>query len=116
MVLAIAECQQIDEVKDIHDKAKALEYYSAEAKNFEHELRALDIRLRASRRAGQLIDEGQKKGKIAWKGQPKKKEMSSAATLKKKPKTLELLGITRDQSSQWKELGQLPGRQDRGRE
>jgi hypothetical protein len=27
------QCQEVDEIKDIHDKAKALEYYAAQAKN-----------------------------------------------------------------------------------
>jgi hypothetical protein len=33
MVTAIAKCQEVDEIKDIYDRAKALEYYAAEAKN-----------------------------------------------------------------------------------
>jgi len=77
----------------------------------------MDIRIRASRRAGELIAEGQKRGEIAIQGQPggvfNKKVTSTQATLlpgsdKPKPVTLEKLGITRDQSSQWKELGGIP--------
>jgi hypothetical protein len=64
--------------------------------------------IRASRRAGELIAEGQKKGEIAvpgdyGRGRSAKTEQMSLTTTSK-PKTLPELGITRDQSSQWKEL------------
>jgi hypothetical protein len=49
-------------LKDLRDKAEALEKYAKAAKHFESELRAMDIRLRASVRAGALIAEGQKNG------------------------------------------------------
>jgi hypothetical protein len=79
-------------------------------KNYESELRAMDVRIRASRRAGELIAEGQKNGTIASAGQPRK-VLSSQTTIlsgKKKPKTLDQLGISRDQSSHWKELAGIP--------
>ena len=72
MLTAIAACQEVDEIKDIHDKAKALQHYAAEAKNYESELRAMDIRIRASRRAWELLGEMDKRGDIARKGRPKK--------------------------------------------
>ena len=57
MVLAIAECHQVDEVKDLRDKAMALEMYYRQARNTEVERKAADIRLRAERRAGELLKE-----------------------------------------------------------
>ena len=57
MVLAIAECHQVDEVKDLRDKARALEEYWKQARNTEAERKAADIRLRAERRAGELLKE-----------------------------------------------------------
>jgi len=102
MVRTIAECHEVDEVKHIHDAAAALERYSKEAKNYENELRAMDIRIRASEQAGKLIDEGQKAGIIATPGPPTK-QLSSLTTINK-PRSLTELGITRDQSSQWKQL------------
>ena len=57
MVLAIAECHQVDEVKDLRDKAVALKMYFKQARNTEAERKAADIRLRAERRAGELLSD-----------------------------------------------------------
>jgi hypothetical protein len=77
------------------------------------ELRAMDVRIRASRRAGELIAEGQKKGEIATQGDyGKNRSQTSLATKSmfgsevKKPVTFAQLGMTPDQSSQWKELAE----------
>lgn len=57
MVTAIAECERVDEAKDIRDKAVALEVYFRQAKNLEAERQAANVRLRAERRAGELMKE-----------------------------------------------------------
>ena len=55
MCTAIAECHQVDEVKDLHDKAKALQEYHRQANNPEAERMACEVRLRAARRVGELL-------------------------------------------------------------
>ena len=55
MCRAIDAAYRVDEVKEIRDKAAALEHYSRLAKNTENERRACEIRLRAERKAGQLL-------------------------------------------------------------
>ncbi len=57
MCLAIAECHRVDEVKDIRDKAMALEVYARQSMNIDAERLAAAVRLRAERRAGQLLTE-----------------------------------------------------------
>jgi hypothetical protein len=99
MCRAIEAAYRIDEVKDIRDKAVALEAYAKQAMNVEAEEHAHQIRLRAERRAGQLLREMKESGERTGKGQPK--VMSSAATLKD-------LGIIRDQSSKWQRLTDMP--------
>lgn len=55
MVTAIAECHRVDELKEIHNKALALQLYAKQAKNVEAERRATEVRLRAERRVGMLL-------------------------------------------------------------
>lgn len=57
MCSAIAECHRVDEVLDIRSKAQALAMYAKQAKNLDAERRAIDIRLRAERRSGELLRE-----------------------------------------------------------
>ena len=52
MCRAIDAAYKVDEVKDIHDKAVALEIYARQAHNTEAEMQACEIRLRAERKAG----------------------------------------------------------------
>jgi hypothetical protein len=55
MCTAIADCHRIDEVKDLRDKAMALELYAKQARNTDAERKASEIRLRAERRTGELL-------------------------------------------------------------
>jgi hypothetical protein len=57
MCSAIAECHRVDEVKELHNKARALEIYAKQAQNLDAEQRAREIRLRAERRTGELLKE-----------------------------------------------------------
>src|SRR5947209_8036177 len=82
MCRAIEAAYRVDEVKDIRDKARAFETYARQAKNVEAERQACEIRLRAERKAGQLLKTIQK----AKGGQPSKKnpchDGSGSPTLK----------------------------------
>lgn len=57
MCSAIAECHRVDEVAELKSKARALEVYAAQAKNFDAERRACEIRMRAERKFGELLKE-----------------------------------------------------------
>jgi hypothetical protein len=74
MCTAIDRAYEVDEVKDIHDKAVALEAYFRQAKNPEPERRACEIRLRAERKAGLLVPSRADKAsatpwRAGWRGQ-----------------------------------------------
>jgi hypothetical protein len=98
MCRAIDAAHKVDEVKDIRDKAAALEHYARQAQNTDAERRAAEIRLRAERKAGQLLAKTVKRG-------------GDRKTSNRPEVSLNGLGISEKQSSQWQKLGALPQRQ-----
>jgi len=108
MCNAIAVCHDVDEVKEIRAKARALEVYAKQALNTDAERKCGQIRLRAERRAGELLKEMKQNGQRqkagdnagAHRGSPRRS--SNGAT------TLRDLGLTCDQSSKWQQLADIP--------
>jgi len=117
MCTAIAECHGIDEVKDIRDRAVALQEYAKQAQNLENERRAAEIRIRAERRAGELLAEMKQAGLLSVGGRPPKTTSETEGVSGKVtiiPKcattrtTLKEAGITEKQSSEWQQLAAIP--------
>jgi hypothetical protein len=106
MCQAIAAAYEIDEVKDIRDKALALERYAAQANNVEAERQACEIRLRAERKAMQLKRaEGFAKGSD-YGG---RSNLDGSRVLPSNPpRTLADLGVSKKQSSDWQKLADIP--------
>src|SRR5215471_18676232 len=105
MCHAIAECHRVDEVKDLRDKAKALECYAHQAMNLEAERQAAQVRIRAERRTGELLIETKENGtRHAGKGAIPKLPSGNARA----KTTLADLKITWDQSSLWQQLAEVP--------
>lgn len=105
MVTAIAECHSVDEVSEIHSKARALEIYAQQAKNVDAERKATEIRLRAERRTGELLKELQrspqsKGGRISASNDATPKSEFSEA--------LDRTGITRQTASRYQALAAVP--------
>ena len=106
MCRAIRNCSSVDEAKEIRNKAIALATYSKQALNRDNERKCCEIRIRAERRAGQLLHDREK----AKGGTPHKKSyQSNGAT--SRARTLSDDGLTKDQSSDWQKLAAVPEKQ-----
>ncbi len=97
---ALAAAHRVDEVKAIRDKAEAVRVYAKQAGDFELQNQAAEIRIRAERRAGELLVDMQTSGERQAKERGRPKKVSS-------PTTLPRLGISRDQSSKWQRLARM---------
>jgi hypothetical protein len=112
MVRAINACHQVDELKDMHDQAHALEMYARQAKNVEAERRAVGVRIRAERRVGQLLQ--------AMQRTPRHKLNSTGANQHEvrsndwmQPKSeyatgIERAGLTPQTAHRWQSLAKVP--------
>ena len=97
---ALAAAHRVDEVKAIRDKAEAVRVYAKQAGDFALQNQAAEIRIRAERRAGELLVDMQTSGERQAKERGRPTKVSS-------PTTLPRLGITRDQSSKWQRLARM---------
>jgi len=105
MCRAIDAAYQVDEVKDIRDRAKALEQYNRQAQNIEAERQACEIRLRAERKAGKLLADMAEKGERSSGRGNRKAECNDVIP------ELADLGISPKQSSDWQKLAAIPQRE-----
>lgn len=102
MCTAIAECHRVDEAKDIHDKALALEVYARQSKNTEAERKACDIRIRAERRCGELLKE-------LARGDPGRPEKAAThAAISPYASALESAGLNERTARRYQELASVP--------
>jgi N6-adenosine-specific RNA methylase IME4 len=89
---ALAEARSVDEVKKIRDKAEAIRMYArAQGESLGIQNEACEVKLRAERRAGELLAKF-----------PKNPGGRSTAT------TLIEVGIDNNQSSRWQRIATLP--------
>lgn len=120
---SLAEAVRVDEVKHIVDLAVAAQVYAKMANDTTMLDNATEIKIRAQRRIGEIIIEMRGRGELARQGSVKGftkvggDETSSgrkgstkitSETSKSSPKTAADLGITRDQSSAWRRLAEMP--------
>lgn len=99
---ALAECQRVDEVKDIRDKAEAMAAYARQAKDTELIQWATEIKVRAERRAGEMILQKRATGEMASAGGDRKSE------IKVDQSSLKDYGISSDQGVRWTALADMP--------
>tara|TARA_R100001086_G_scaffold58670_1_gene26874 strand:+ start:687 stop:1646 length:960 start_codon:yes stop_codon:yes gene_type:complete len=96
---AVIECHSVDEIKQLRDKAEAYRYALKQAKESPEVIRkAEEIKLRAERRAGELLKETPKA----------KGNQYSANSQPVSEQKLSDIGITHNQSSKWQKIASIP--------
>lgn len=85
-------------MKDIRDKAEAMAAYARQAKDTEMIQWATEIKVRAERKAGELLAAMKQRGELAKQGGDRKSES------KPNPTTLIELGVRTDESARWQSL------------
>lgn len=96
---ALAKASALDEVLEIRDKAEAIRaYMRAASESLDAQNAAADIKLRAERKAGELLAEMQ----LHEGGRPQKTCTTMVQV------SLNDLGISRNQSSRWQLAAKLP--------
>jgi len=98
---AIAEAKAVDEVKDIRDKAEAMRQYARVSKNRQMEIDCAEIRIRAERRLGQMLQER----KLNDGGRPSEKPLHSGEGF---TPTLDEMGIGYNLSSRAQTIATIP--------
>lgn len=100
---ALAEAHRVDEVKDIRDKAEAMAAYARQAKDQELILWATEIKVRAERKAGEMIAALPRGGKFVGRDE----DGVFRKTDESKLETVAALGVSKDQSSRWQSLASM---------
>src|SRR5262249_46058584 len=117
MVLAINECHQTDEVKNIRDQALALETYARQAQNLEAERKAIEIRIRAERKAGELLkalekQPGKRTDLTSVQATPRLSGDADLNSAQAPPSLFaqakEQAKISDDQAKRWQKLAEIP--------
>ena len=94
--LALANADRVEDVKEIRDKAEAVRTYAERAGlGLEQQNAAAEIRLRAERRAGEML------AKMALHGGDRRGDDAGDRV------TLGDLGVSKDQSARWQKLARV---------
>jgi len=103
---ALQVASTVDEVKDIRDKAEAMAAYARQARDTELIKWATEIKVRAERRAGQMLAEMPKATGAKGVG-----PIAVPSCDRNQPPTLAEIGITKNDSSRWQKLAAVSDEQ-----
>lgn len=101
---ALYEAKSVDEVKDLRDKAAAMKAYARQAKNKQLEIDAAEIRMRAERRLGELMELQRQTVGLA---QGKRTDLGPKATQVDAP-TLSEAGIDKHLADRARKMAAVP--------
>lgn len=99
---AIAEAKSVDEVREWIDKAAAVREYTRRVHNRQLEIDAIEIRVRAKKRRGELLIQLKSEGTLRA-GKPSSDDEGLSRI------TLEELGVTENESSEDQRIAQIEG-------
>ena len=103
-IRAVALAKTVPEAKSWRDKAEAMVHWAKRAKNKQLLDNAIDIKMEAERKGGQLLIEMAKRGEREKKGGDKR----SSNTVLLGRKKLADLGVTKIESHRWQAVARLP--------
>ncbi len=103
---ALQVARTVDEVKDIRDKAEAMAAYARQAHDTELIKWATEIKVRAERRAGQMLAEMPKASGAKGVG-----PIAVTSCDRNQPPTLADIGVTKNESSRWQKLAAVSDEQ-----
>lgn len=103
----LQKAKTIDEVKTIRDAAERLRLYLKQAnESLEMQNDAAEIKLRAERRAGEMLKEGAQNGDRQTRGGDRKSNRHNVSLIQ--PPSLKEIGITEKQSERWQSIATIP--------
>ena len=104
---ALADARSVDEVKEIRDQAVAWAVYARQAKNRDLEADAVEIRMRATRMLGQMMQAQRETVGLAKGGKPYQGKSRSTGLAKNPVATLAEAGINKNLAHEGRKLGAL---------
>lgn len=109
--LALAEAKTLDEVKRIRDIAQAAQVYAQAAKlGLEAQNHAAEIKLRAERKAGELLAQLEKNGVPQGLAGPGRgnKNLPDVGQVSEYRAVLDETGTTRQDANRWQKIAEIP--------
>jgi len=105
---ALAAAVSFDEVTKIIDRSEQLKLYARQAKETDLIDKATELRMRAERRAGEMLQQAAERGERATRENAKATRGNHVGSGDMMPPTLAEIGVTRDESSRYQRLAAMP--------
>lgn len=109
---ALAKAVKVDEARKVRDAAARIKFYAQQAQDTELVANAAALKLRATRRLGELLAAAKEAGELAGRGRPKKSSLPEDFSPPLVPKvTLSLVGLPHKLAADAQKLAKLNDKQ-----